>query len=117
MAKKKPVKKTTKKKLAGDYIADFTEATGIKALVDALVEDCGCKDRQEALNSFHENALNSYNNSKMLNLISDTYTNLFGDKVGPKQRKSQCAPCHKNRIKRIRQWVMMEKAKSKWYGK
>ena len=35
----------------GDKIADFTEKTGIKKVVDALIKDCGCKKRQEALNA------------------------------------------------------------------
>jgi hypothetical protein len=35
----------------GDTIASFTEATGIATLVNAAIEDCGCKERQEALNN------------------------------------------------------------------
>jgi hypothetical protein len=38
----------------GDTIAKFTAATGIKKVVDTIVEatgaDCGCKARQEKLN-------------------------------------------------------------------
>jgi len=34
----------------GDTIAAITEATGIKAVVEAVTEDCGCGQRQESLN-------------------------------------------------------------------
>ena len=34
----------------GDLIALVTEKTGIKKVVDALVDDCGCDERQEKLN-------------------------------------------------------------------
>jgi hypothetical protein len=40
-----------KHKGLGDTIASFTEATGIKTLVESITEDCGCKERQEALNN------------------------------------------------------------------
>jgi len=52
--KRKP--RTTKKKKApskglGDTIAKVTEATGIDKVVKAVAgDDCGCKERQEALN-------------------------------------------------------------------
>jgi hypothetical protein len=39
-----------KHKGLGDTIAAITEATGIKAVVEAVTEDCGCSERQEALN-------------------------------------------------------------------
>lgn len=34
----------------GDTVAAITKATGIAALVDAAIEDCGCGKRQEAWN-------------------------------------------------------------------
>ena len=34
----------------GDKIAKLTKATGINKLVHAVVEDCGCDDRQKKLN-------------------------------------------------------------------
>ena len=34
----------------GDKIAKLTKATGIDKLVHAVVEDCGCEDRQKKLN-------------------------------------------------------------------
>jgi hypothetical protein len=39
-----------KHKGLGDTIAAITEATGIKAVVEAVTEDCGCQERQASLN-------------------------------------------------------------------
>jgi hypothetical protein len=35
----------------GDTVAAIAETVGIKALVEAAIDDCGCKERQEALNN------------------------------------------------------------------
>ena len=35
----------------GDKIEAITEATGIKAVVNAITKDCGCKKRKEVLNA------------------------------------------------------------------
>ena len=35
----------------GDTVAAIAETVGIKALVEAVTEDCGCEERQEALNN------------------------------------------------------------------
>ena len=40
-----------KSKGLGDSIEKLTKATGIKALVEKTVPDCGCQARQEALNN------------------------------------------------------------------
>jgi hypothetical protein len=39
-----------KSKGLGDTIGKITKFTGIKAIVEAVVEDCGCEARQEWLN-------------------------------------------------------------------
>ena len=41
---------TAANKGLGDVIETVTEATGIKAVVEALTDDCGCAARKEALN-------------------------------------------------------------------
>jgi len=43
-------KKISEMEGMGDVIALVTEKTGIKKVVKALVEDCGCDERQEKLN-------------------------------------------------------------------
>ena len=46
----------------GDTIAKVTEATGIKKAVELIAgEDCGCKERQDALNRWYK-----YNKPKCL---------------------------------------------------
>jgi len=39
----------------GDAVEAITKATGIKAVVDALVDDCGCAARKESLNKLFPN--------------------------------------------------------------
>ena len=39
-----------KSKGLGDTIAKITTATGIKKVVEAITDDCGCKARQDWLN-------------------------------------------------------------------
>tara|TARA_R110000751_G_scaffold88744_4_gene175184 strand:- start:516 stop:935 length:420 start_codon:yes stop_codon:yes gene_type:complete len=49
LKKRKPKSKKLSKGL-GDTIEKVAEATGIKAIVEAVVDDCGCSKRKEALN-------------------------------------------------------------------
>lgn len=39
------------KKGLGDRIADFTKATGIDKIVEAITDDCGCAKRKKQLNN------------------------------------------------------------------
>jgi hypothetical protein len=39
-----------KSKGLGDTIEKITKATGIKKVVDLLIDDCGCDERKEKLN-------------------------------------------------------------------
>jgi hypothetical protein len=39
-----------KQKGLGDTVAYVAKVTGIKAIVDAVVPDCGCANRQKTLN-------------------------------------------------------------------
>ena len=89
--------------LLGDALEKVFEKTGVKALVDMISEDCGCEERKEALNKFHEQWLNKNgrNNKKYLNIIADTYEQVTGQKVSWQSRKSQCPSCWKGRILRI----------------
>jgi hypothetical protein len=34
----------------GDTIEKITKATGIKKVVEAITDDCGCEDRKDTLN-------------------------------------------------------------------
>jgi hypothetical protein len=35
----------------GDTVAALAEATGIKAVVESITDDCGCQERQTSLNN------------------------------------------------------------------
>jgi hypothetical protein len=35
----------------GDTVAAIAEATGIKAVVESITDDCGCQERQASLNN------------------------------------------------------------------
>jgi len=50
----------------GDIVTAFTEVTGIKAVVDAVVDDCGCAARAEKLNKL-------FPNRKLNNLENDQF--------------------------------------------
>ena len=39
-----------KSKGLGDTVAKITKFTGIKSVVEAITEDCGCEARQKGLN-------------------------------------------------------------------
>ena len=36
----------------GDVVEKITKATGIKKVVEAITDDCGCEERKEKLNKF-----------------------------------------------------------------
>tara|TARA_R100000935_G_scaffold30380_1_gene50713 strand:+ start:408 stop:566 length:159 start_codon:yes stop_codon:yes gene_type:complete len=45
------MKRTTKSRGLGDSIEKFTQATGIKQMVDTVTKGgCGCKERKDSLN-------------------------------------------------------------------
>lgn len=92
----------------GDKIEKFTEATGIKDVVESMFKDCGCAARKETLNKLFPN--------RKLNNLSvehfDWLTNFFKDKkssvssdeqkmlveiynevFNAKRRVSNCSPC------------------------
>lgn len=50
----------------GDIVTQFTEVTGIKDLVEAVVDDCGCKARAAVLNKV-------FPNKKLKDLLTDDY--------------------------------------------
>jgi hypothetical protein len=39
-----------KSKGLGDSVEKFTQATGLKRLVESVSKDCGCQERKEKLN-------------------------------------------------------------------
>ena len=98
--------------LLGDALEQVFEKTGVKALVNMIADDCGCEDRRDALNKFHEKWLagRGRNNKNHLNIIADTYEAVTGHKVSPKARRSQCPACWQGRIKKIMESPMYKEA-------
>lgn len=55
----------------GDIITKVTEVTGIKAAVEAIADDCGCKARAEKLNDL-------FPNRKLEDLLTEQFDYLAG---------------------------------------
>ena len=74
----------------GDIVTSFTEVTGIKSVVEALVDDCGCSARAEKLNDL-------FPNRKLNDLLTDQfdYLKTFFE---PKRPTSVNAPQQKRLI-------------------
>ncbi len=93
----------------GDIVTEFTEVTGIKKVVDAIVDDCGCKARAETLNKAFPNKklndlltedylfLKSFFEPKKPNSVNmPTQTRLveiFNHVFSAKRKVSNCGPC------------------------
>lgn len=101
----------------GDKIEKFTEATGIKAVVEALVDDCGCAARKEKLNelfptrtladlSIEDNEyLTKFFSVKTTSVDPKTQKELVGiyNRVfNAKRTVSNCSPCVANLIAELK---------------
>jgi len=93
----------------GDIVTTFTEVTGIKSVVEALVDDCGCSARAEKLNdlfpnrklndlltdqfdylkAFFEPKRPSSVSSKQQKRLVEIYNHVFKSK----RKVSNCSPC------------------------
>ena len=92
----------------GDIIANVTEVTGIKAVVEALTDDCGCKARAKVLNKlFPSRKLNNLSNEAYLFLewffnprptsvsskIQKQLIDIYNEVFNAKRKVSGCGPC------------------------
>ncbi len=98
----------------GDILTDFTEVTGIKKVVEAVVDDCGCKARAEKLNEIFPNRkLNDLENEQFdfleafftpkrpTSVNIDTQKELvsiFNHVFKAKRKVTNCSPCLVNLI-------------------
>lgn len=102
----------------GSTIEKITEATGIKAVVEAIVDDCGCKARAEELNklfpsrklenlsgddfdyldAFFSKTVSSVNSVQQKELVR-IYNYVFN----AKRAVSNCSPCVANMVRELRQ--------------
>jgi hypothetical protein len=68
----------------GDVVADITKMSGIDYMVKKLFgEDCGCKERQEALNKYYGRPINPLTEEDYIFL--DSVIN-GGQRINPKQQ-------------------------------
>ena len=101
----------------GSKIEAFTEATGIKAVVEAVVDDCGCAARAEKLNkAFPSRRLNdlSLEDHKWLTDFFATnpksvrtpeqivLVRIFNDVFNAKRQVSNCSPCIAGLVKELK---------------
>jgi len=118
-ASKKP--KTTSRKKSkglGDTVEKITEATGIKKIVEAITDDCGCQERKERLNRLFPYSLTMTEEQKKLwkeriepeydkGIISaDTQklaNQMYIDVLRMKARFTRCGSCVDTRMQRLRE--------------
>ena len=109
---------TASNKGLGDVIETVTEATGIKAVVEALTDDCGCAARKESLNKlfpnrnlndlsiedneyltyFFKHNRGSVNTKEQLELVT-IYNNIFNSK----RKVSNCGPCVAGMVRELKE--------------
>jgi len=98
----------------GDTVEKITKATGIKKVVDAITDDCGCGKRKEQLNKLFK-----YNKPKCLEEDEYHYLNAFfsqrrtsvsvkdnqkltaiWERIFGKKYDSSCSSCNSNNWKK-----------------
>tara|TARA_R110001592_G_scaffold204577_1_gene454659 strand:+ start:28354 stop:28824 length:471 start_codon:yes stop_codon:yes gene_type:complete len=93
----------------GDIIANVTEVTGIKAVVEALTDDCGCAARAETLNKLFPNKkINDLSNedydflkvtftpkkpSSVSRALQSNLVDVYNRVFNAKREVSSCSPC------------------------
>ena len=92
----------------GDVIEKVTEATGIKAVVEAISDDCGCAARKESLNDLFPNRkLNdllvedfeylteffSRENTSVDMVTQKELVRIYNGVFNAKRKVSNCSPC------------------------
>ena len=114
----KPKKKSKKKsKGLGDTIEKITEATGIKAVVEAVVgDDCGCSERKAWLNKRFPYAkpMSEQDQESVKNILKPAMSRnrLYGGEMqltvdmyervfSVRKKKSRCGSCMLNYLKEI----------------
>ena len=119
-ASKKPrsTSKRTKKKSKGlgDTVEKITEATGIKKVVEAVTDDCGCQERKEKLNklfpyattmdaeqkSQYETIIKPQVDKGVLTADAQKLANqMYRDVLGYKARFTRCGSCLKERLVKL----------------
>ena len=98
----------------GDIVTEFTEVTGIKKVVETLVDDCGCKARAEKLNELFPNRKLNNLETEQFDFLDDFFTpkrptsvnidnqkqlvSIFNHVFKAKRKVTNCSPCLVNLI-------------------
>jgi hypothetical protein len=98
----------------GDIITEFTEVTGIKKVVETLVDDCGCAARAEKLNELFPNRKLNNLETEQFEFLESFFTPKRPTSVDPKTQRelveiynhvfkskrkvTNCSPCLVNLI-------------------
>ena len=104
----------------GDVVESITEATGIKAVVEALSKainkDCGCKARKEDLNKHFPNRVLNDLSKENFDLLNEWFSvkkhsvtkewqkklvSIYNDVFNSKREMSSCSPCIAGMIKEL----------------
>jgi len=112
-------KRTSKKsKGLGDTIEKITEATGIKEIVEAITDDCGCQERKEWLNKrfpyattmnahqkkVYEDIIKPEADKGVLTAVTQKAVNeMYRDLYKFKARFTRCGSCLKERLVKLQQ--------------
>ena len=106
----------TKSKGLGDTVEKLTEATGIKKVVEAITDDCGCQERKDKLNklfpyattmtpeqkSQYETIIKPQADKGVLSADAQRLANdMYRDVLGFKARFTRCGSCLKERLVKL----------------
>lgn len=106
----------------GDVIQKVTEVTGIKKVVDAITEDCGCDDRKEKFNKvvlWKRRKVNCISQEdyvwvkELLRRKPSRYTfemrerlvSVHNEVLGTKHKNSKCIPCMRSLLENMQKYI------------
>lgn len=98
----------------GDIVTEFTEVTGIKKVVEAITDDCGCAARAEKLNELFPNRKLNNLETEQFDFLQDFFTpkrptsvnsktqrelvSIYNHVFKSKRKVTNCSPCLVNLI-------------------
>ena len=98
----------------GDIVTEFTEVTGIKKVVEAITDDCGCAARAEKLNELFPNRKLNNLETEQFDFLQDFFTpkrptsvnsktqrelvDIYNNDFKSKRKVTNCSPCLVNLI-------------------
>ena len=98
----------------GDIVTEFTEVTGIKKVVEAITDDCGCATRAEKLNELFPNRKLNNLETEQFDFLQDFFTPkrptsvnsktqrelvaIYNHVFKSKRKVTNCSPCLVNLI-------------------